>query len=157
MSTDRRALRAQSWVSFASGVLFAVGLGVAGMTQPEKVFGFLDLFGRWDPSLMFVMAGGIAVNATVWRLVRKRPTPRLGTSWFVPTRRDLDAKLLGGAALFGIGWGLGGFCPGPGIASLAAGSIEPWIFVATMLVGMRAVAWWEWREAARQAGAAGAI
>jgi uncharacterized membrane protein YedE/YeeE len=153
MSTSNTT-KGQLAVSFVSGLLFSIGLAIAGMTQPQKVFGFLDLFGRWDPSLAFVMVGGIAVNAVVWRFVQKRPTPKLAAKWLVPTRRDLDAKLLGGAALFGVGWGLGGFCPGPGIASLASGSIEAIVFVLTMLAGMRAVAWWEWRAAEKQAGVA---
>jgi uncharacterized membrane protein YedE/YeeE len=93
--------RQQGWVAFATGLLFAIGLGVGGMTQPAKVVGFLDFFGRWDPSLMFVMGGALSVHALVWRLVRHNPTPKLSTQWFVPTRRDLDRKLLGGAAIFG--------------------------------------------------------
>jgi hypothetical protein len=91
--------RQQGWVSFATGLLFAIGLGVGGMTQPAKVVGFLDFFGRWDPSLMFVMGGALSVHAIVWRLVGHKPTPKLSTQWFVPTRRDLDRKLLGGAAI----------------------------------------------------------
>jgi uncharacterized membrane protein YedE/YeeE len=150
-SATRSSLRAQHAASFAAGLLFSIGLGLAGMTQPDKVTGFLDLFGRWDPSLMFVMVGGIAVNAVVWKLVKNRPTPKLSAKWFVPTRRDLDGRLLGGAALFGLGWGIAGFCPGPGLASLASGAAEPWVFVATMLVGMRAVAWFEARAAQKAA------
>ncbi|MBL8684012.1 MAG: YeeE/YedE family protein [Myxococcales bacterium] len=149
----RPSSRAQHAASFASGLLFALGLALAGMTEPRKVIGFLDVFGRWDPSLMFVMVGGIAVNAAVWLLIKKRPTPVLSAKWLVPTRRDLDARLIVGSALFGLGWGLGGFCPGPGIVSLASGSMGPWVFVLAMLLGMRGVAAWEWSEAARQAGA----
>lgn len=144
---------AQHVASFASGLLFALGLAIAGMTEPHKVIGFLDVFGRWDPSLVFVMVGGIAVNATVWVIVKKRPAPVLSARWLVPTRRDLDAKLIVGSALFGVGWGLGGYCPGPGVVSIATGSIAPVMFVVAMLFGMRVVGWWEWREAARQAGA----
>jgi uncharacterized membrane protein YedE/YeeE len=152
-STKDPSKSRQLVASFVSGLLFAVGLALAGMTQPQKVIGFLDVFGRWDPSLMFVMAGGIAVNGVVWALVKGRATPMFSAKWLVPTRRDLDAKLIVGAALFGLGWGLGGFCPGPGIVSLASGARAPIVFVLAMLVGMRAVALWEWREAARQAGA----
>lgn len=134
--------RQQAWVSFATGLLFAIGLGVGGMTQPAKVVGFLDFFGRWDPSLMFVMGGALSVHAIVWRLVGHKPTPKLSTQWFVPTRRDLDRKLLGGAAIFGVGWGLGGLCPGPGVVAAAAGRETGLLFVAAMLVGMLAQHGW---------------
>ena len=143
--------RQQGWVAFATGLLFAIGLGVGGMTQPAKVVGFLDFFGRWDPSLMFVMGGALSVHALVWRLVRHNPTPKLSTQWFVPTRRDLDRKLLGGAAIFGVGWGLGGYCPGPGITSIASGAVEAVVFVVAMLAGTRAVIAYERRDALRKA------
>lgn len=144
--------RKLAWTSAASGLLFAIGLGVGGMTRPAKIVAFLDLTGRWDPSLLFVMAGALAVHAIAWRLVRHRPSPRLSARWLIPTRRELDARLLGGAALFGVGWGLGGYCPGPGLVSAMSGSASALTFVAFMLLGWRIVTTIELREAARQAG-----
>jgi uncharacterized membrane protein YedE/YeeE len=124
-------------LSLVSGVLFALGLGIAGMTKPEKVMGFLDFTGAWDPSLMMVMVGGIGVNALAYHLVAKRrDKPFFGDKWELPTRKDIDPKLLAGAAIFGVGWGLGGFCPGPGIVSLASGGMPALVFVAAMVGGM---------------------
>ena len=122
--------------SFVAGLLFAIGLGVGGMTQPGKVLAFLDVAGRWDPSLAFVMAGAIAVYAPVARWALRRPAPFCAERFRVPTRRDLDARLVAGALLFGIGWGLAGYCPGPAVVSLAAASSGTVIFVAAMLAGM---------------------
>ncbi len=122
-------------VSLLAGTLFGLGLAVAGMTRPEKVIGFLSFFRRWDPSLMFVMAGAIAVHAVAWRVIKKRRTPWLSAHFMVPTRKDLDARLLVGAGIFGVGWALAGFCPGPGIASLASGAPSVLVFVVTMLIG----------------------
>lgn len=118
------------------GFVFAIGLGVSGMTQPQKVVGFLDLFGDWDPSLIFVMAGAIVVHFVTYRLIRRRTTPLLDTKWHVPTKTELTPALMVGALLFGAGWGLAGFCPGPAVTSLA--SFEPRVvyFVISMLVGM---------------------
>lgn len=125
----------QAVVAFFVGVIFAVGLGISGMTQPQKVIGFLDL-ANWDPSLMFVMVGAIAVHGFLYPLVRRRRTPLLDTKWHVPTRNDITPELLIGSAIFGIGWGLGGFCPGPGVTSLASGDARAFAFVGSMLVGM---------------------
>lgn len=122
--------------ALASGVLFGVGLAVSGMTRPEKVIGFLDVGGAWDASLAFVMAGAIAVHFLAYRLIRGRRAPLWADKFGIPTRRDIDAKLLAGAALFGVGWGLGGYCPGPGVVSLAAGGEGAVVFVATLLLGM---------------------
>jgi uncharacterized membrane protein YedE/YeeE len=129
--------------AFLAGTLFALGLGVAGMTRPGKVVAFLDVAGAWDPSLAFVMAGAIATHALLLRRVLRRGAPLLGGAFALPTRRDLDGRLLGGAMLFGVGWGLAGYCPGPAVTALAAGRGEPVLFVAAMLAGMtlhRAVA-----------------
>ncbi|MFO0652475.1 MAG: DUF6691 family protein [Polyangiales bacterium] len=138
MTSPRTGL--QNAVSLLSGALFSVGLARAGMTRPEKVVGFLSFFRAWDPSLMFVMAGAIAVHATVWRALKGRRSPLLGGRFMVPTRRDLDARLLVGAAIFGVGWGLGGFCPGPAIASLATAAPAVIGFVLAMLAGNFAAA-----------------
>lgn len=121
---------------FLAGLVFAVGLGIAGMTQPAKIIGFLDVTGRWDPSLAFVMLGAIAVYAPLSRLIGRRGRPLFAEGFVLPTRRDLDPKLVVGAGLFGIGWGLGGFCPGPAIVAVLSGSPEVLVFLVGMLAGM---------------------
>jgi uncharacterized membrane protein YedE/YeeE len=121
--------------SFFSGVVFALGLGISGMTRPIKVIGFLDFFGSWDPSLAFVMLGAIGVYFVAHRLSRRMPAPMLAASFTLPSRNDLDGRLIAGAAIFGAGWGLGGFCPGPAITSLASGAPSVMIFVAAMAAG----------------------
>lgn len=124
-------------VSFAAGLLFALGLTISGMTNPHKVQAFLDIAGEWDPSLMFVMVGAIAVYGIGYRLVRaSRQTPVLSPEWHVPPRGELTPALVVGALLFGIGWGLAGYCPGPALASVGALRSSALIFVAAMLVGM---------------------
>ncbi|HWP65142.1 MAG TPA: DUF6691 family protein [Candidatus Limnocylindria bacterium] len=123
---------------FLAGAVFALGLGVSGMTHPEKIIGFLDVAGAWDPSLAFVMVGAIAVYAPLSRRIVRRAAPLLGAAFSVPTRRDLDPKLILGAALFGIGWGLGGFCPGPAILALLSWSPGVLAFVVSMVAGMAA-------------------
>jgi len=122
--------------SFAAGLIFAVGLGISGMTQPAKVTAFLDFTGNWDPSLACVMIGAIVVHAALYRLIRRRSAPLFTSTFSIPTRTDIDPRLVGGAALFGIGWGLGGFCPGPAVTSLASGRMSVVIFVAAMVIGM---------------------
>lgn len=119
-----------------SGAVFAVGLAISGMTRPAKVVGFLDLSGAWDPSLAFVMVGAIAVHFVATRLITRRARPLFDERFHLPTRKDLDARLLLGAALFGVGWGLGGFCPGPGLVSAASGSLPAFVFVIGMTLGM---------------------
>lgn len=123
-------------VALLAGVLFGVGLMVAGMTRPAKVLGFLDVTGRWDPSLALVMVGAIGVHAALTRLIRRRERPLQAATFQVPTRRDLDAPLLLGSALFGVGWGLGGYCPGPAVVSLGGGGGSALVFVAAMAGGM---------------------
>jgi len=121
------------------GLLFAAGLALAGMTQPAKVIAFFDFsqgLASWDPSLAFVMAGGMAVYIPVFRWFSRRARPLLDTRFRLPTRRDIDARLIGGAALFGIGWGLAGFCPGPALTSAGALSGSAVVLVLGMLGGM---------------------
>jgi uncharacterized membrane protein YedE/YeeE len=120
---------------FALGALFAFGLAISGMTQPAIVLGFLDIFGHWNPALMFVMGGAVVVSYLGYWLVRGRPRPLLATAFDIPTRRDIDARLLTGAAVFGLGWGLAGFCPGPAIVALASGSVDVVVFVLAMFAG----------------------
>jgi len=122
-------------ISFLVGLVFAIGLALAGMTQPMKVIGFLDPF-DWDPSLLFVMIGAIAVHAISYPLITKRKSPLLDTQWHIPTRKDLTSRLFLGSAIFGIGWGLGGYCPGPGFTSLASGDLRAVVFVVSMILGM---------------------
>ena len=122
--------------ALVSGLLFALGLGLGGMTQPAKVVGFLDVAGDWDPSLACVLAGALVVHGLLVRLVLRRSAPVLASRFVLPTRTDLDASLLAGAALFGVGWGLVGFCPGPAVTALGAGMPEAAVFVTAMLAGM---------------------
>jgi uncharacterized membrane protein YedE/YeeE len=123
-------------VAFVVGLFFAIGLGVSGMTQPQKVLGFLDVFGSWDPSLLFVMVGAILVHFITYRLIRKRKTPILTESWHVPTKSEITPALIIGSVLFGVGWGLGGYCPGPVVTSLASFERRPLIFTVSMIIGM---------------------
>lgn len=125
-----------SWVAFGVGLIFALGLGISGMTQPQKVMGFLDIFGNWDPSLMFVMVGAISVNLLVYRLTRRREKPFMAPRWYLPTQKDISKPLLVGAFLFGVGWGLAGFCPGPALVSAVTLNKGVLVFVTSMLAGM---------------------
>jgi uncharacterized membrane protein YedE/YeeE len=125
-----------NFVSFMVGLIFALGLGISGMMMPAKVIGFLDITGAWDLSLALVMVGAIGVHAVLYRLIRHRMSPILGGKFQIPTRKDLDWRLLTGAALFGVGWGVGGFCPGPALASAAGGAPIVLAFVASMIGGM---------------------
>jgi hypothetical protein len=126
----------QVLVAALCGLVFGAGLAVSGMTNPAKVLAFLDVFGRWDPTLAFVMGGALAVTSVAFAFARRRSGPWLGGSFQIPTRRELDLRLLGGAALFGVGWGLVGLCPGPALANLSRGSPEVVIFVGAMLAGV---------------------
>jgi uncharacterized protein len=123
-------------VATAAGVLFALGLGLSGMISQAKVLGFLDLAGVWDPSLAFVMIGAIGTHWLGLKLLGKRPRPLFEEGFTHPAKKPIDASLLVGAALFGIGWGLGGFCPGPVLVSAASGATSPLVFIACMLAGM---------------------
>jgi len=122
--------------AFASGLLFGLGLIVSEMVNPAKVLGFLDIFGNWDPSLAFVMGGAVIVSALGTFVARRRGVPVLAPRLDMPSRRDLDPRLMAGAALFGIGWGLVGLCPGPALVDLTFGPWQIFAFVAAMVVGM---------------------
>jgi uncharacterized protein len=124
------------FVVFSAGLVFAIGLGVSGMTDANKVIGFLDLSGVWDPSLAFVMVGAIVVHFALFRFVVGRTSPLFAGRFDLPTRQDISAPLLQGSALFGIGWGLGGFCPGPGLVSFVSFDPAAVVFVLAMLGGM---------------------
>ena len=120
----------------ASGLLFGVGLVLSGMTQPVKVIGFLDVAGDWDPSLALVMGGAIAVYAPAYRWITRTRQPAFAGEFVLPTQTRLDPSLLVGAAIFGGGWGLAGYCPGPGIVAAGTGQLPPIVFVVSMLAGM---------------------
>lgn len=122
--------------AFVFGLLFGVGMIVAGMANPAKVLGFLDLAGLWDPSLALVMGGAIAVGVGAFAIARRRTVSLLGLAMQLPSARHIDKRLVGGNVLFGIGWGLAGICPGPGLVLLGAGMTEGMIFVVAMLTGM---------------------
>jgi uncharacterized membrane protein YedE/YeeE len=119
-----------------SGLLFGVGLMVSGMANPTKVLGFLDIAGRWDPSLAFVMAGAIAVGSIAFLVAKRRKKSLLGRSIQIPAAKQVTLRLVLGSAVFGVGWGLAGFCPGPALVALGAGFPKAWVFVAAMLGGM---------------------
>lgn len=122
-----------------SGSLFGAGLALGGMTDPARVRGFLDLFGDWDPTLAFVMGGAVLVMAIAWHFQKRMAHPLFAPSFSLPDRSDLTPRLIGGSALFGIGWGIAGLCPGPGIAALVIEPVSAAIFVAAMLAGMAVV------------------
>jgi|TARA_B110000211_G_scaffold82214_1_gene96214 uncharacterized membrane protein YedE/YeeE len=121
-----------------AGLIFGTGLILSGMANPIKVQNFLDFFGSWDPSLALVMGGAILVTMPGFWLVQKRKTPFFNNVFNLPTRTDFDFRLLAGAAIFGIGWGLGGFCPGPAVTSLSLAAKGTLVFVPAMLIGMAA-------------------
>jgi hypothetical protein len=122
--------------AFVVGLLFGLGLLVSGMADPAKVLAFLDVTGRWDPSLALVMAGAVAVSATGYLVARRRRRPVLASGLEIPTRRDFDPRLIAGAAVFGIGWGLAGLCPGPALTILTVAPTKAATFVTAMVAGM---------------------
>jgi uncharacterized protein len=136
-------------LAFGAGVLFSAGLAVSQMTQASKVVGFLDVTGAWDPSLAFVMVGAIGVHLVLQRLIRRRGAPMLAGRFHLPTRRDISGRLVVGSALFGAGWGVAGFCPGPALTAVGAGLWEALLFVPGMVGGMVLFAAYEkWRARA---------
>lgn len=125
----------QNVAALVAGFIFALGLGISGMTLPTKVQGFLDLFGDWDPSLGFVMGGAVVVYAIGYRLITGRPRPRFADHFSLPNRKDLTPRLIAGSALFGMGWGLAGLCPGPAVVATSTASVEILLFVGAMVAG----------------------
>ncbi|HIF10617.1 MAG TPA: YeeE/YedE family protein [Sneathiellales bacterium] len=121
--------------ALGAGSVFGLGLALSQMTNPAKVQAFLDVVGAWDPSLIFVMGGAVVVSFFAFRVILRRPAPVLTPGFLLPTMKDIDKRLVGGSALFGIGWGLAGFCPGPAISSLAFGHWQSYLFVAAMVAG----------------------
>ena len=123
-------------ISALIGAIFGLGIAISGMANPAKVLNFFDVAGSWDPSLIFVMGGALIVTAIGFRLVLSRSHPLLAGGFSLPTKRDIDVRLLGGAAIFGVGWGIAGFCPGGVVPALGLGRSEPAIFVAALVAGM---------------------
>lgn len=126
----------QSIAAFACGLLFGSGLVISQMSNPAKVIGFLDITGKWDPSLALVMAGAVAVFSVLYRLALRRQAPLISAKFFVPEKTRIDRSLLAGATVFGVGWGLSGFCPGPAIVSSGFGDPRVWAFVAAVIAGI---------------------
>lgn len=126
----------QAVASFVVGFTFALGLSISGMTQPSKVLGFLTWDENWDPTLIFVMLGAVPVHALTYYLARKRKSPLLDSEWHVPTATKISKELVIGSALFGVGWGLAGYCPGPALTSVGSGSLQAVYFVGAMIAGM---------------------
>jgi uncharacterized membrane protein YedE/YeeE len=138
MGTTSRP-RAFAAVGLVAGLLFGAGLVIGGMTSPDKVRRFLDVTGAWDPTLVFILGSAVLVHAAAYWLVKGRRSPLLADAFQIPTRKDVDAKLVLGAAIFGLGWGLGGYCPGPAITSLPVGGASVAAFVVAMLASSWAV------------------
>lgn len=132
--------------SLLAGLVFGLGLIVSGMANPAKVLGFLDVTGTWDPSLAFVMGGAIAVGVIAFAVAGRRTASVLGAEMRLPSARDIDRRLVAGSLLFGVGWGIGGFCPGPGLVSLGMGEVKALVFVAAMLLGMGVFEFFERRK-----------
>ena len=128
--------RFESWAAFATGLVFGAGLLVSGMANPRKVLGFLDVTGTWDPSLALVMAAAVAVGFAGFHVVGRRTESMLGLPMRLPSNRTIDRRLVAGAIVFGMGWGLAGFCPGPALVALGAGSAKALLFSASMVAGM---------------------
>ncbi|MGY3041414.1 putative membrane protein YedE/YeeE [Rhodanobacter sp. TND4EL1] len=125
-------------ISVIAGILFGFGLALAQMTDPAKVIGFLDVTGNWDPTLALVLGGAVLVTLVSFRFILRRARPVFDVKFNLPTRRDIDSRLILGAALFGVGWGLAGLCPGPGVAAIAQGAWQPLVFVVGLAAGMLA-------------------
>lgn len=139
MNRSKSLLRCAS--SLVAGLVFGVGLALAQMTDPRKVLGFLDLAGSWDPSLLFVLGGAVALSAATYRWILKAPAPKLDDQFHLPASPLIDFRLLSGAAIFGMGWGLAGYCPGPAIASLGFGNVEALWLLPSLLVGVGLQRW----------------
>lgn len=137
--------------SFGCGLIFGLGLLISGMTEPEKVLGFLDFFGAWDATLAFVMASAVAVAGAGFALARRQNTPLFASKFSWPSRSDIDAPLVTGSVLFGIGWGLSGICPGPALVNLAGLTAPIIVFVAAMVLGMFGYELWQRRKVAGEA------
>lgn len=130
-------------IAFVVGCLFAFGLGISGMTKPDVVKGFLDVFGHWNYNLIGVMLGGIVVHSVAFQFIKNKKSPLLDTKFYLPIKKAVDKRLLIGAGIFGLGWGWAGICPGPAIVSLASGELGIILFVISMILGMLLFKWFE--------------
>lgn len=129
-------MKGQAVASFFCGALFAVGLALAGMTQPAKIVGFLDVFGKWDPSLVFVLASAVGVYYLTFQIITKRPTPIIAPKFMIPTRSDIDPRSVTGALIFGVGWAVSGLCPGPILTTLATATLPVFVLLVSMVAGL---------------------
>jgi uncharacterized protein len=132
----------QNWMALVCGVLFGLGLGLSQMVDRDRVLGFLDVAGIWDPTLLFVMGGAVGVTIIAFRFVLRMPHPLWEEKFRLPTRKDIDKPLVLGAAIFGVGWGISGYCPGPGLTALVLGMWNPLLFVASMILGSLTCQWY---------------
>jgi uncharacterized protein len=130
------------WISLLAGLLFGLGLGISQMIDRDRVLGFLDVSGVWDPTLVFVLAGAVTVTVIAFRFVLRRPHPILADTFQLPTKKEIDRPLIVGAVLFGIGWGIAGYCPGPGIVALVLGIWNPVLFAIAFIVGSLTYQWY---------------
>lgn len=130
------------WISLLAGLLFGLGLGISQMIDRDRVLGFLDVSGVWDPTLVFVLAGAVTVTVIAFRFVLRRPHPFLADTFQLPTKKEIDRPLIVGAVLFGIGWGIAGYCPGPGIVALVLGIWNPVLFEIAFIVGSLTYQWY---------------
>jgi uncharacterized membrane protein YedE/YeeE len=140
----------QNIVVLLSGILFGFGLGLSQMIDRDRVLGFLDVAGTWDPTLLFVLGGAVGVTIITFRFVLKRSHPLFGERFYLPTVQSIDPVLVGGAAIFGVGWGLSGYCPGPGITALVLGIWNPVLFLIAMICGSLTYKWFSTTSASKQ-------
>jgi uncharacterized membrane protein YedE/YeeE len=135
IKNNQRLQVKQYLIAFGSGLIFGLGLSLSQMIDRQRVLGFLDLFGQWDSTLLYVLAGAVATTIITFRFVLKLPHPLWAADFKLPTKKDIDRRLVSGAIIFGVGWGIAGYCPGPAITSLVLGNSNPYIFVVAFVVG----------------------
>ncbi|MGI0493667.1 DUF6691 family protein [Alkalinema pantanalense CENA528] len=138
---QRRRIVKQNGIALLAGILFGLGLGLSQMIDRNRVLGFLDIAGRWDPTLLFVLGGAVSVTIVAFRFVLRLPHPWFAEKFYLPTKREIDLPLVLGAAIFGVGWGIAGYCPGPGITAWVLGSWNPMLFMLSFVVGSFAYKW----------------
>lgn len=146
MKSQRFYPLGQSLTAIVAGLVFGFGLSLSQMIDRTKVLGFLDVLGTWDPTLLFVLGGAVGVTLISFRFVLAQPHPLWDQTFYLPNKTGLDASLIGGAIIFGIGWGIAGYCPGPAVVALVLGSWNPLLFLAAFLVGSLSVQWWQQQQ-----------
>lgn len=137
-------------VALISGILFGLGLGLSQMVDRDRVLGFLNITGTWDPTLLFVLGGAVGVTLLAFRFVLRRSSPLFSPKFYLPTKKNIDQRLITGAAIFGIGWGIAGYCPGPGLVALVLGAWNPVIFIVALVAGSLACEWYLTRTPLRR-------